>query len=165
MNDIIRKKWLSAVNECRTHLIRIHQALDRLANRFPLTRPAYDGLDEQDIASVDQVVFRFTKLLDTLGTKIFPLGLQILGEETSAVPFIDQLSRLEQLDFIPSVEKWMELRELRNDLSHEYPDTIEDRIESLNALSGALAEIEKIFSNFAKNVDSHFLKPRMSSSD
>ena len=52
MNDIICKKWLSAVNECRTHLIRIHQALDRLANRFPLTRPAYDGLDEQDIASV-----------------------------------------------------------------------------------------------------------------
>jgi predicted nucleotidyltransferase len=52
MNDIIRKKWLSAVNECRTHLIRIHQALDRLANRFPLTRPAYDRLDEQDIASV-----------------------------------------------------------------------------------------------------------------
>ena len=48
-----------------------------------------------------------------------------------------------------------------DDLPHEYPDTIEDRIESLNALSGALAEIEKNFGDFAKEVESHlwrFLK-------
>ena len=155
MNAIIRNRWISAVHECRTHLIRIHQALARLSNRFPFTKPAYEGLDEKDIASVDQVVFRFTKLQDTIGTKVFPFGLQILGEETTAVPFIDQLSRLEQLGFIQSVEKWMEWRELRNDLAHEYPDTIDDRIESLNALSCALAEIEKIFSDFTARVESH----------
>lgn len=104
MNPINRKKWISAVHECRTHLTRIHQALARLSNRFPLTQAV-------------------TKLQDTIGTKVFPFGLQILGEETTAMPFIDQLSRLEQVGFIQSVEKWMEWRALRNDLDHEYPDT------------------------------------------
>ena len=34
----------------------------------------------------------------------------------ATVPCIDQLSRLEHLGFIKSVEQWIEWRELRNDL-------------------------------------------------
>jgi hypothetical protein len=46
----------------------------------------------------------------------------------------------------------MDWRELRNDLTHEYPDVIEDRIEALNNLSSVLAEIQSVYQNIKKIV-------------
>jgi uncharacterized protein with HEPN domain len=98
-----------------------------------------------DIAYIDQIVFRFSKLQDTIGNKIFPLGLVLLGEDIEARPFIDLLNKLEELRLIPSSSKWMEWMELRNDLTHEYPDIIEDRIDALNNLKTALSEILQVY--------------------
>ena len=39
----------------------------------------------------------------------------------------------------------MEWRELRNDLTHEYPDIVEDRIHALNNLKTALSEILQVY--------------------
>jgi len=62
------------------------------------------------------------------------------------------LNRLEVLRIIPSATKWMDWRELRNDLTHEYPDVIEDRIEALNNLRSVLAEIQSVYQNIKKIV-------------
>jgi uncharacterized protein with HEPN domain len=39
----------------------------------------------------------------------------------------------------------MEWRELRNDLTHEYPDIVEDRIDALNNLKTVLSEILQMY--------------------
>ena len=145
MNSLCHKKWLSAVDECDAHILRIQNAINHLAQKLPLTKDAYDFLSDSDIAYIDQIVFRFSKLQDTIGNKIFPLGLVLLGEDIDARPFIDLLNKLEELRIIPSSSKWMEWRELRNDLTHEYPDVVEDRIAALNNLKTSLAEIMQVY--------------------
>jgi hypothetical protein len=152
MNSLCHKRWLSAVDECDAHILRIQNALNHLAQKLPFTKEAYDFLSDSDIAYIDQIVFRFSKLQDTIGNKIFPLGLVLLGEDIEARPFIDLLNKLEELRIIPSSSKWMEWRELRNDLTHEYPDIVEDRIDALNNLNSALADILQAYQKIRKIV-------------
>jgi hypothetical protein len=152
MNSLCHKRWVSAVDECDAHILRIQNALNHLAQKLPFTKEAYDFLSDSDIAYIDQIVFRFSKLQDTIGNKIFPLGLVLLGEDIEARPFIDLLNKLEELRIIPSSSKWMEWRELRNDLTHEYPDIVEDRIDALNNLNSALADILQAYQKIRKIV-------------
>lgn len=140
------------MDECDAHILRIQNALNHLAQKLPFTKEAYDFLSDSDIAYIDQIVFRFSKLQDTIGNKIFPLGLVLLGEDIEARPFIDLLNKLEELKIIPSSSKWMEWRELRNDLTHEYPDIVEDRIDALNNLNSALADILQAYQKIRKIV-------------
>jgi len=152
MNLLNHKKWAAALTECDSHILRIQHALDHLADKIPLSKEVYDFLSDRDIAYIDQIVFRFSKLQDVMGKKVFPLGLGLLGEDIAGVPFIDLLNKLESLRIIPSAARWMDLRELRNDLTHEYPDVIEDRIEALNNLNSVLAEILGVYGNIKKIV-------------
>jgi hypothetical protein len=141
MNSLNRKKWIAALYECDARIVRIQNAMDHLADKLPLTKEVYDFLDDRDIAFIDQIVFRFSKLQDTMGKKIFRLGL-VLGEDVESFSFIDLLNKLEPLGMLPSTSKWMDWRELRNDLTHQYPDVIEDRIDAVNNLSSVLTEIQ-----------------------
>ena len=153
MNSLIRKKWISALDECDAHIVRIQIAMDHLADKLPLTKEVYDFLDDPEIAYIDQIVFRFSKLQDTVGKKIFPLGLILLGEDVQGLSFIDLLNKLEALGILPSPSKWMEWREMRNDLTHEYPDVVEDRIDALNTLKNVLAEMLDVYANIRKIVN------------
>ena len=59
-------------------------------------------------------------------------------------PFRDILNRLEQLKIIDSSDTWLALRELRNDLAHEYPVMPEETIDKLNHLFAQLPVLENI---------------------
>ena len=48
--------------------------------------------------------------------------------------FIDVFDRLEQLEIIENYDKWLELRIVRNELSHEYEDNPEDNAIELNKI-------------------------------
>ena len=58
-----------------------------------------------------------------------------MGEETENKTFIDIFNKLEQLNIIEDYDKWLELRIVRNELSHDYEDD-----PKLNS-----TEINKIF--------------------
>jgi uncharacterized protein with HEPN domain len=52
---------------------------------------------------------------------------------------LDVLNRLEKLGIIKSVATWDKLREIRNAITHEYPEQIDVRIDNIKlALSGYL---------------------------
>lgn len=61
---------------------------------------------------VDAFVGRFGRLQDTIGDKLLPSLLVLLGERPSAA--IDNLDRAERLGFIKSTEDWMTMRALRD---------------------------------------------------
>jgi len=42
---------------------------------------------------------------------------------------------------------------MRNDLTHEYPDVVEDRIDALNTLKNVLAEMLDVYANIRKIVN------------
>ncbi len=103
--------------------------------------------DPEKVETIDSFIFRFSKLQDSIGQKLFPLTLEFLGEEVRSKPFIDILNRLEQLELIESAEKWKELRELRNPLTHTYPWEKEELIENLKL---ALKRSEELVSTLER---------------
>ena len=85
---------------------------------------------DHDLAErVEAFVGRFGRLQDTVGDKLLPLLLDALGEKTSAV--IDNLDRAERLELLNSADEWMTIRNLRNQMVHEY---VEDPVVLTSAL-------------------------------
>ena len=85
---------------------------------------------------LDAFVSRFGRLQDTLGDKLLPAILRASLEKTGAQ--LDNLLRAEKLGWIESTQSWIELRELRNRIVHEY---IESANDLLNALHQALQDV------------------------
>jgi hypothetical protein len=134
----------TSLQKCRIHLQRLHYAISQTEKLFPLEREIYQNLNDAQIGNIDQLVFRFTKLQDELGTNTFRYVLVYLQEDIIDKPFRDILNRLERLKIIDSSDIWLALRELRNDLAHEYPMMLEETIDKLNHLFVQLAVPENI---------------------
>lgn len=88
---------------------------------------------ESDLAlaeRVDAFAARFSRLQDTLADKLVPALLRALQEPVGAG--IDNLDRAERLEWIASVDQWLEARRLRNLMIHEYiddPDVLADALQ------------------------------------
>jgi hypothetical protein len=80
--------------------------------------------DFETIKTIDAFVYRFLKLQDYMGQKLFKNFLTSLGEDCDNLSFVDILDKLEKLNIIPSTDEWIQIRKLRNKLTHEYPDNI-----------------------------------------
>lgn len=133
-----------SLQKCRIHLQRLQYAVSQTEKLFPLEREIYQNLDDAQTGNIDQLVFRFTKLQDELGTNTFRYALVYLQEDILDKPFRDILNRLERLKIIDSSDTWLALRELRNDLTHDYPMMVEETIDKLNHMFGQLRVLEKI---------------------
>ncbi|WP_239291995.1 hypothetical protein [Candidatus Nitrotoga sp. 1052] len=81
---------------------------------------------------MDQLLFRFIKLQDTVGERLIPATLASLREPFEDWPMRDRLNRLEKLGYL-DVDNWLAWREVRNRLAHEYPDQSEVRFAALMA--------------------------------
>lgn len=75
---------------------------------------------------------RFSKLQDFLGSNLFTAVLENAGEQTETLTFIDKLNKLEKLRIIESANEWKKMRNIRNILSHEYPDRPEITADIFN---------------------------------
>jgi len=104
--------------------------------------------DEEIIFIVDSLLFRFAKLQDFLGQKIFRNFLEYQG--LSFNNFYDILKELEKEEIL-DIDLWGSLREIRNELSHEYPDKeeIEEKIIFILSKVNDLIDVyEKIKDKF-----------------
>jgi len=101
--------------ECQ-HLASTDQRL--FANAFTLTQVQQLETDPDLAERVEAFVGRFGRLQDTVGDKLLPLLLTALGEKTAAA--IDNLDRAERLGLIHSTDEWISMRNLRNQMVHEY---------------------------------------------
>jgi len=120
--SIARVKLGQTLKECELHIKRLNNAYNKMKNLMPLNADKYKNLTEDDIEHIDQYLYRFAKLQDAIGQRLFKNVLLYLGEEIENKPFIDIFNRLEQLNIIENYDKWLELRVVRNELSHDYED-------------------------------------------
>ena len=134
MDEVIKLKCASALEECKKHIQRINTALKFLEPLFPLTEAVLNALSDEQTAVLDQFLYRFAKLQDCIGLRLIPAVYTLLESDTSAHPFIDILNRLEKLGVLTSAADWQYFRSLRNNFAHEYPDRPEDIVHGLNAL-------------------------------
>lgn len=134
--------------ECDKHLKRINSAYLKMSVFMPLDARKYEQLTDDEIEHIDQFLFRFAKLQDAMGEKLFMLILEFLKEEhTRAKPFIDILNRLEQLGLLDDKNVWLELRKTRNNIAHQYEDEPQQAAEALNAIYAAKPLLEKIYTS------------------
>jgi hypothetical protein len=76
---------------------------------------------EQDPGCAERMeafVSRFGRMQDTMADKLFPRWLLALAETPGSQ--IETLNRAERLGVLTSTEQWLEARNLRNRLVHEY---------------------------------------------
>ncbi len=121
-------------NECEKHLLRIRTASAEMVPMMPLTALAYSELDDEQVKVIDQFLFRFSKLQDVMGEKLFKALLVLLDENVEHLPFLDMLNRLEKLELIESAQVWRELRYDGNELAHNYEDDPEESANIINNL-------------------------------
>ncbi len=127
----MKMKFLTRVvrKECR-HLVSTDQRLFDVP--FSADRAASLETDLELAERVEAFVGRFGRLQDTIGDKLLPLLLAALGETPGAA--IDNLDRAERLGLLESTEAWLVMRQIRNQMVHEY---VEDLAVLVSALQTA----------------------------
>ena len=141
INEIIAKVEL--------HKSRAKLALEEIKN-------FKDGLnieifeDFEKIKTIDTFIYRFIKLQDMMGDKLFRIFLDELGEYKDNMSLLDILDKLEKLNLIDNSQQWMEYRKLRNKLTHEYPSNEDEVIEGIVVALEAFVYMEKIFNDLVK---------------
>ncbi len=122
-------------------------AISKIEPFLPLNRENYYELNDTSISFINQFIYRFSKLQDIMGSRLFPSILELLAEPVTEKAFIDILNRLEKLKIINSALQWIELRKIRNDIVHEYPATLDERVEGINILFANLNVLKQIIEN------------------
>ena len=86
----------------------------------------------EDLAErVEAFIGRFGRLQDTLGDKLLPALLARLGDRPAGL--LDNLDRAERLGWIKDANRWIDIRDLRNKMVHEYiedPTILADALNS-----------------------------------
>jgi len=118
------------------HSHRVLYARGKMNDFFPLTTTSeYHNLSDEKIEHIDQFVYRFQKLQDDMGTKLFKSIVANLGEpDVFNKPILEILNTLKKYGVISDDIDWQTMREIRNSLAHEYLDDINSDIELLNYL-------------------------------
>jgi len=143
-------RFRDAWQECCTHLIHARHALKSMEAQLPLDGQKLALLDLESIQDVDQLVLRYSKLQDSMGRKLFPALLKILMEPLEDNPMLDKLNRLEKMGILPSVQRWQQLREIRNKFAHDYPEGDEMKAVILNAACAGIEELAEVLDRVGK---------------
>ncbi len=149
-------KLKESLQICMIHVQRMDYSVGKVSDRFPLSEEKYHELSHDDLSYLDQIIFRFSKLQDSMGNRLFRSVLENLGEDIDGVPFIDLLSKLEQLHLLENHKQWLQLRETRNLVTHEYPFFTPEIIEGLNLLLKQISIIKAIYSQIKSFAESRF---------
>ena len=121
MSDILHKVEL--------HIKRAQSAKEEILQWGDFSRQIFD--DPNKVKTVDSFIYRFIKLQDLAGQKLFRVFLEEIGDYRDDMSLLDVLDRLEKLGIIENSDRWMEFRKLRNTLTHEYPDNEDEIVEGI----------------------------------
>ena len=106
--------------------------------------------DFEKIKTVDTFIYRFIKLQDIMGEKLFKAFLNKIGEYKNSMSLLDILDKLEKFEIIDNANRWMQYRKLRNQLTHEYPNNEDDIIDGIKIAITSFVEIEIILDNITE---------------
>jgi hypothetical protein len=131
---------------CQGHAEALSDALQDMATR-DLTLAEYSHLSKEDRRLLDQFAYRYTRLQDDMGARLMP-----------AMSAIDRFARLEQLGWLPSADTWNELRQIRNQFTHDYPDATAERFDRLTAATDASRQLLSVMDQFNQRLSGQLLK-------
>jgi hypothetical protein len=143
---VYEAKFKKALKESQTHIKRINEAFEELLKSysFPISKENFEILltNKISLAFADQIIYRFSKAQDSMGAKLFKAYMLSQGENIDK-PFLDILNSLERLNIL-DVDEWFELREIRNEIAHDYDNNEKLALNILNSIYNHKTELEKI---------------------
>ena len=146
---VYREKFEKSLNESLKHLLRINNAFSELKKTytFPLDQDDFHNLiqDITYLAFADQIIYRFSKAQDNMGAKLFKAYLLYQGENIDK-PFMDILNSLEKIQIL-NIDEWFELREIRNEISHDYEDNESRGKDIINSIHKHKDELSQILTH------------------
>ena len=157
LTDELNDKFKETLAICELHHQRMMFAFHCLEKYWPLTKFNYSQITDIELALFDQLIYRFSKLQDSMGTRLFKQLLEALEEDISGLPFIDILYKMEKLNLIDNAKDWITLRQTRNTVSHEYPFYKEVQIEELNLLPHEVQKLSAIWSKLKEYAQKRLL--------
>lgn len=151
---VYKQKVHNNLNESYKHLLRLENAFESLKKNylFPISMEDFKIILQsvEHLAYSDQIIYRFSKLQDCMGAKLFKSVLLYEGENVNK-PFLDILNQLEAIDII-NVDEWFEIRDLRNEIAHDYEDNDEIAINILNTIYKLKLDLKEILDAISKLV-------------
>ena len=138
---VTEARLASAAWECGRHQAALDEALTEW-HAGPTPSSAQLEADPALRRLTDQILYRFTKLQDAMGDRLIPATLGWLQEPHEDWPMRDRLDRLEKLGYL-DVDTWLQWRDVRNRLAHEYPGAADLRYAAVlatMAAAGAMLE-------------------------
>lgn len=147
-----KEKLRQVAQEANIHLLRLEVACKKLQTKygFPIDEQKFISIidDENDLSFADQIVYRFSKAQDAIGAKLFKAFMLYQGDDTDR-PFLDILNSLEKARVL-MVDNWITLRDLRNDISHNYDSNPENSIRILNDIYQHKSELKDILESIMR---------------
>jgi len=99
-----------------------YSAKKLFATEFTIEKAESLAHDDELAEQLEVFTSRFCRLQDTVGDKLLPTWLSVLNERTKTA--IDNLDKAEKIGVLPSVELWLELRQIRKQMVHEYSEDL-----------------------------------------
>lgn len=155
MQDIKLQKYFK---ECEKHLLRMEQAYNEIKSILPLSHNQYSNLQDEEVKNIDQFLFRFSKMQDTIGDKIFKIILQDYNPDFQKLSFLDFLHELEKREIITSAQDWIILRKVRNNIAHQYDDEPEEMSQAINDIFAQFSTLKQIFEQLKNKYIKEFIK-------
>jgi hypothetical protein len=147
----IAQKLALHLEESSVHISRLRDVLSYLKNLHPLTTEKFHSLSSTEKDKLDVLAFRFAKLQDLLGTKIFREYLAMLQYPVEDKNFLEILKELDKENIL-DIDLWSEFRGVRNAISHDYPSEEDEKIEAINYL---IQNIEELI-HITQKIKEHF---------
>lgn len=149
-----KKTIQSLIEIARIHETQLLYALNNLTYMFPLTEQKVVNLTQQELILVDFLVYRFSRLQDFMGSNLIDALLIQLNEFSDKLTMIDKMNKLEKFELIKDAHLWQDIRKLRNQLTHEYPDHPELVAQFLNQTYSLSFELLEILNNLLSCLES-----------
>jgi len=147
----IIQKQLQKVHKHYEALKEYKEFIDSVG--FQFTKDEFNHLNTPQKAVLDAYLKRFSSLQDYLGAKVFRSLLDISG--ISYTKMSEVLVLIEKEDIV-SLDRWIEFRNIRNELEHDYPDELQEALDDLKKCVENFSYMENIVKKvfeFARRYD------------
>jgi len=113
----------------------------------------FTQLSIQEKAFLDAYLKRFSSMQDFLGAKVFPVLLESAGIPQSSMS--ETLSFIEKEGIIDDLSHWIELRQTRNELEHDYPEKLEEALINLKFCIDSYATLQGYYERTLQFTQQH----------